>query len=157
MPTLIGIDEQKAAKLAGKLNELLSNYQLYYQNLRGFHWNIEGNSFFELHAKFEELYTEANLAVDVIAERILTLGETPMHTFDQYLETAAIKPARDVRSAGDTVSTTISNLTTLITLEREILELASDASDEGTVDLMSEYINNQEKLTWMLSAYLKKG
>lgn len=155
MTTLIGIDEKKAAALSTELNRLLANYQVFYQNLRGFHWNIEGQSFFELHTKFEELYNEANLAVDAIAERILTLGSTPLHAFDQYLETASISPSKNVKSAHDTVSTTIDNLSTLIGLERQILELASDAQDEGTVDLMSDYINAQEKLTWMLSAYLK--
>ncbi len=155
MTTLIGIDEKKAAALSTELNRLLANYQVFYQNLRGFHWNIEGQSFFELHTKFEELYNEANLAVDAIAERILTLGSTPLHAFDQYLETASIGPSKNVKSAHDTVSTTIDNLSTLIGLERQILELASDAQDEGTVDLMSDYINAQEKLTWMLSAYLK--
>ena len=155
MKTLIGIDQREAAQLSEQLNKLLANYQVFYQNLRGFHWNIEGQSFFELHTKFEELYTEANMNVDAIAERILTLGFTPLHTFDQYLENASIKPAKDVRSAEDTVGTTINNLSILIALERKILELASEASDEGTVDLMSEYINAQEKLTWMLSAYLK--
>lgn len=157
MTTLIGIDGQKAAKLADRLNVLLSNYQVYYQNLRGFHWNIEGNSFFELHAKFEELYTDANIAVDTVAERILTLGHTPLHTFDQYLEASEIAPAKNLKSAEDTVSRTIENLGSLITLEREILELANDASDEGTVDLMTQYINTQEKLIWMLSAYLRKN
>jgi len=157
MTTLIGIDKQKAANLAKLLNKLLANYQLYYQNLRGFHWNIKGSSFFELHAKFEELYTEANESVDVIAERILTLDETPLHSFDQYLETADIKPAKNMTSASDTVGTTLENISSLIALEREILEVAGDANDEGTVGLMSEYINAQEKLTWMLSSYMKKN
>ena len=155
MTTLIGIDEKKASKLAEKLNTLLANYQVYYQNLRGFHWNIEGNSFFELHAKFEELYTEANVAVDTIAERILTLSHRPLHSFEEYLEASTISPSKNLTSATDTVNATIENLSSLIKLEREILEIASDAFDEGTVDLMSEYINNQEKLTWMLSAYLR--
>jgi starvation-inducible DNA-binding protein len=57
---------------------------LYYQNLRGIHWNIKGRAFFDLHVKFEELYNDANMKVDEIAERILTLGETPLHTFDDY-------------------------------------------------------------------------
>lgn len=157
MTTLIGIDQEKALKLADKLNVLLANYQVYYQNLRGFHWNIQGNSFFELHAKFEELYTEANLAVDTIAERILTLGETPLHAFDQYLQSSTIAPAKNVTTAVSTVGTTIENLSSLIRLEREILDLANDANDEGTVDLMSNYINIQEKLIWMLSAYLRNN
>ena len=80
----IGLDSNKAKVLAENLNTLLANFQLYYQNLRGIHWNIKGRAFFDLHVKFEELYNDANMKVDEIAERILTLGETPLHTFDDY-------------------------------------------------------------------------
>lgn len=155
MENLIGIDKQKAEKLAEKLNGLLSNYQVYYQNLRGFHWNITGPSFFELHAKFEELYTGANTSIDDIAERILTLGATPLHAFEDYLSGAKIKAAKNVKDGAETVKVTIKNLGTLISQEREILSLANDADDEGTATLMSDYIKEQEKTVWMLNAYVK--
>ncbi len=77
----IGLNEEYAQKLADKLNVLLANYQLFYINVRGFHWNITGSNFFELHIKFEELYNDALLKIDEVAERILTLGHTPLHTF----------------------------------------------------------------------------
>ena len=71
-------------KLIIELNQLLSDFHIYYQNTRGFHWNIKGKRFFELHVKFEELYTEALTSIDEIAERILTIGGTPLHAFDDY-------------------------------------------------------------------------
>ena len=77
----IGLNIEKSKKVAENLNDLLSNYQLFYMNLRGFHWNIKGKKFFELHLKFEELYNDALIKVDEIAERILTLSETPFHSF----------------------------------------------------------------------------
>ena len=153
MKNSIGIAADKAVALNGKLNELLANYQMYYQNLRGFHWNIKGNSFFELHAKFEELYTSANLAVDEIAERILTLEGTPQHTFSSYLAASKISEAQDVSSAKETVATTIKNLGVLLEIERELLELSEEANDEGTNSLMSDYIKEQEKVLWMLRSY----
>ena len=64
---VIGLDEKKAEQLADKLNELLSNYQIFYMNVRGFHWNIKGERFFELHAKFEETYDDLLLKIDEIA------------------------------------------------------------------------------------------
>src|SRR5690554_3895956 len=76
---VIGIEPQHAKQLAERLNELLANYQIMYMNVRGFHWNIRGESFFELHAKFEETYNDLLLKVDEIAERILTLGQRPLH------------------------------------------------------------------------------
>jgi starvation-inducible DNA-binding protein len=105
----IGLNEKKSNKLAEELNVLLANYQLYYQNLRGFHWNIKGPAFFELHLKFEELYNDAVLKIDEIAERILTLGATPLHTFTDYLKRSTIKEAANVSDGEGTVSTTLSN------------------------------------------------
>lgn len=137
------------------LNDLLANYAVYYQNLRGFHWNITGKAFFELHAKFEELYTGANLAVDEVAERILTLGATPLHTFSDFIESAEIREAKGIRTADDSVSTVIANLGILLQKERAIMKTAAEADDEGTADLMSDYIRAQEKTVWMLRAYLR--
>jgi len=153
---LLGLKATEAAQLGVKLNELLANYQMFYQNLRGFHWNIRGEKFFELHAKFEELYDDAVLKIDEIAERILTLGQTPLHTFTDYLATASIKEAKGVYDGAGTVGATLENLSVLIKLEREILPLASEAGDEGTLTLLTDYISQQEKVVWMLSASMRK-
>lgn len=150
----IGLSPDKSQALADALNELLANYQIFYQNLRGFHWNIKGHGFFELHAKFEELYTQANLSIDEIAERILTLEGRPMHTFEAYLNKASINAAKDVSKSTDTVRTTIENLSALMAIERKILQMASSANDEGTEALMSDYLRSQEKTVWMLKSYL---
>ena len=69
----IGLDVKKSAELAAKLNTLLANYSIFYQNTRGYHWNIKGEKFFELHLKFEELYNDLFIKIDEVAERILTL------------------------------------------------------------------------------------
>lgn len=150
----IGLNLEKSQHLSEKLNTLLSNYQIFYMNLRGFHWNIKGNKFFELHAKFEELYSDALLKVDEIAERILTLGQTPLHAYSDYKEYSSIEEAINYTDANQTIHSVLSSFQQLLRLEREILELASDISDEGTSALMSDYIREQEKLVWMYSAYI---
>lgn len=150
----IGLDSIHSEELVEKLNNLLANYQLFYQNLRGFHWNIKGEKFFELHLKFEELYTNAQLKIDEIAERILTLGGTPLHSFTEYLANAEIKEQRNLSSANDTVTNVLESFKTLITKQRELLVLSGDANDEGTNALMSDYIREQEKLVWMYSAFI---
>jgi starvation-inducible DNA-binding protein len=155
MKNLIGIDKVQAAKLIVKLNDLLANYQLFYQNLRGLHWNIKGKEFFELHLKFEELYNDAVIKVDEIAERILTLEGEPLHTFSDYLKTAEIKEEKNVIVGKQGVEIILKNFTALIAKERIILKLASDANDEGTVSLMSDYISQTEKTLWMLNSYLR--
>src|SRR5690554_6958370 len=78
-------------KLADKLNKLLADYQIYYQNLRGLHWNVKGVKFFMLHEKYEEYYDEAAETIDEIAERILMIGGKPLHSYDAYLQTAELK------------------------------------------------------------------
>lgn len=152
----IGLDEGKAKKLAEKLNLLLANYQLFYINARGFHWNIAGEKFFELHLKFEEIYNDSVLKIDEIAERILTLGHTPLHNFSAYLKASSIKEASNVSEGKKAVKLVVQGYQTLIDLERELLEISAEANDEGTNALMSDYIREQEKLIWMYSAFLKE-
>jgi starvation-inducible DNA-binding protein len=125
-------------------------------NTRGLHWNIKGDKFFELHIKFEELYTDLNLKVDEIAERILTLEGTPIHSFSTYIKIATIKELTNVDSATKSIEAIITSLSTLIKLEREILNIANKANDEGTSSLMSDYIRQQEKSIWMYSAFGNK-
>ena len=82
----LGLPVKESEELVIELNGLLSNFQMYYQNLRGLHWNIRGKRFFDLHLKFEELYNDSQIKIDLIAERVLTLGGTPLHTFSDYIE-----------------------------------------------------------------------
>ncbi len=151
----IGLNEKMSVELAESLNELLANYQLFYQNSRGFHWNIKGEKFFELHLKFEELYTDALLKIDEIAERILTLGFTPLHTFTDYVKQSSIKEAKNIGDGKKAVENVLDGFKILLQAERKILELSAKAEDEGTNALMSDYIREQEKSVWMYSAYLK--
>jgi starvation-inducible DNA-binding protein len=151
-----GLDKTKSKLLASKLNDLLSDYMMFYQNTRGLHWNIKGDKFFELHLKFEELYTNLLLKVDEVAERILTLGATPLHTFDDYQSTAKIKPVKNVSEGKEGVKSILKAFEILIIKQREILNLSDDEGDEGTNALMSDYIREQEKLVWMYSSYLNQ-
>ncbi|BDS15219.1 Dps family protein [Aureispira anguillae] len=152
----IGLNAKKAKSLARKLNELLANYQVFYLNTRGFHWNIKGKEFFELHVKFEELYNDSVLKIDEIAERVLTLGYTPLHTYTDYLKLSKIKEAKNVSNGVEAVQEILNAYAVLLPLERELLDLSGDSNDEGTNSLMSDYIREQEKLIWMYSAYLEQ-
>jgi starvation-inducible DNA-binding protein len=150
----IGLDESKTKEIAKDLNQLLANFQLYYQNLRGIHWNIKGKRFFDLHIKFEELYTDANIKVDEIAERILTLGITPLHTFDDYNKAAKVPVGKNISEDEKAVRLIVDSLTELLKMERDILDKSSNANDEGTNSMMSDFITEQEKTVWMMKAWL---
>lgn len=150
----IGLNEEKSKALAQKLNTLLANYHIFYINVRGYHWNIKGEKFFELHLKFEELYNDIVLKIDEIAERVKTLGETPLHTFTDYLERSAITETKNVSSGNEAIGHILASLKQLLVLQRELLSLSAGAEDEGTNALMSDYIRQQEKMVWMYNAYL---
>lgn len=153
--TQIGLDSKKSEALANELNSLLANFQLYYQNLRGLHWNINGKHFFELHVKFEELYNDVQLKIDLVAERILTLGFSPLHTFSDYLKKSSIKEGKNISDAKTAVQLVVSSLQTIILLERAILKTADKLNDEGTNTMITDFITQQEKEIWMYSAWLK--
>jgi len=150
----IGLDQEKAEVLVENLNELLANYQVFYMNVRGFHWNIKGEKFFELHAKFEELYNDLLIKVDEIAERVLTLGGTPMHAYTSYITASEIHEVTNATGAKETVEHLIDSFETLLRKQRSLMELSGEADDEGTNSLISDYISEQEKLIWMYSAFL---
>ena len=152
--TFIGLETQKSTELIEDLNTLLANYQIHYQNLRGLHWNIRGKNFFELHVKFEEFYNDSQEKIDMIAERILTLGGTPMHTFEDYISKARIPVGKEVTNDEHAVQLVMTSLKELLVIERELLKLSDEADDEGTNSMMSDFISEQEKTVWMLNAWL---
>jgi len=155
MENQIGIQKDYADKMIKMLNNYLSNVQVFYMNVRGYHWNIKGKQFFNLHEKFEELYDTLNDMADEIAERVLMLDGTPIHAFSEYLKVATIKEKVNVSSADETVKEVLNDMKHLLKEERKIVSAASEAEDNGTVDLISGYIDSQEKLVWMYNSLLK--
>ena len=150
----IGLSEEDSKSLGADLNKLLANFQRYYQNLRGIHWNIKGKRFFDLHPKFEELYNDANLKVDEVAERILTLGGVPLHTFEDYIETSKVPVGKNISKDEDAIRLIVDSLKELLIIERKILDASDVSGDEGTNSMMSDFITEQEKTVWMMKAWL---
>jgi len=153
----IGLSAEKSKLLSKDLNMLLANFQRYYQNLRGIHWNIQGKRFFELHPKFEELYTDANIKVDLIAERILTLGEVPFHTFEDYIKNSSVPVGKNIHEDVAAIHLIVDSLKELLVIERKILDASAETNDEGTNSMMSDFITEQEKTVWMMKAWLAEG
>ncbi|MFC4269431.1 Dps family protein [Polaribacter marinivivus] len=152
--TILGLDINETANLVDNLNGLLANFQIFYQNLRGLHWNIKGNNFFELHVKFEEFYTDSQVKIDDIAERILTLQGKPLHTFSDYIAQASVPVGKNISNDVEGVELVVNSLSELLKIERVILDLSDKADDEGTNSMMSDFIAEQEKTIWMLNSWL---
>lgn len=151
----IGLPQKEAEIVAAELNILLANFQVYYQNLRGLHWNIRGKRFFDLHLKFEELYNDSQLKIDLIAERILTLDGIPLHTFDDYIKYNKLEIGKNINNDERAIELILQSLTQLLKIERVILKKASEIEDEGTTSMMSDFIVEQEKAIWMMKAWLE--
>ncbi len=150
----VGLKKDNAEEVVKALNTLLSDYQIYYQNLRGLHWNITGPSFFTLHEKFEELYTDAAESIDLVAERVLTLGSTPLHSYQAYLDHGHLEAVTNVSKDRQAVETVLHNVQHIIQHLRTLIELTDQMDDEGTNDMGVELMRNLEKKSWMLEAYL---
>jgi starvation-inducible DNA-binding protein len=153
----ISLNERGVKPVVDLLNDYLANYHIHYQKLRGCHWNVKGNNFFTLHIKFEELYTNAQVTIDEIAERILTLGKPPHSRFADYIKESTIKEV-DTIGMGDMamVDALLEDMTRLIEIEREVMEAADKAGDDGTNDMVNKFMQFKEKTIWMLRSFLGK-
>ena len=154
----ISLEEKVVRPIVDQLNDLLANYHIHYQKLRGCHWNVKGPHFFTLHIKFEELYTNAQQTIDELAERILTLGKSPYSTFSDYIKISRVKEANTIgMKDSDMVLAVLDDFSNLIELEREIMSTTADAGDDGTNDLINKFMQFQEKNTWMLRSFAGKS
>ncbi len=154
---ILGLPVKESELIVTELNVLLSSFQVYYQNLRGIHWNIRGKRFFDLHVKFEELYNDSQLKIDMIAERVLTLGGTPLHTFEDYIKNNKLNVGKNISNDEKAIHLIVDSLSHLLKIERVILTKASEINDEGTNAMMSDFISEQEKTIWMMQAWLEES
>lgn len=134
------------------LNKLLANHAIHYQRLRNFHWNVKGPLFYTLHQTFEDMYTQAALNVDSIAERVLALGERPYSTYREFLKNSDFDETSDHLKPKKMVEAIIEDLDGLISQENKYHEVAE--GDEATLNLLDDLIDMQEQDRWMLKAFL---
>ncbi|GAA3788627.1 Dps family protein [Corallibacter vietnamensis] len=151
----LNMKDEKLLPVVVELNKLLADYHIYYQKLRSNHWNVLGKNFFDLHIKFEELYTDAQIKIDEIAERILTLRYHPMSTLSDYLQTSSITEKDNLKTDVDMVNETLNDHKIILEQMNKVIEVSDSISDEGTIDLIGAYIRELEKASWMLNAWTK--
>ncbi|MDR2139347.1 MAG: DNA starvation/stationary phase protection protein [Tannerella sp.] len=152
----VGLGVNAISPVIAKLNTLLADYQVFYTNLRGLHWNIRGDKFYELHGLYEEYYNEFAEKIDEVAERIVILGGVPANSFSEYLKQTGvteISGVSDWREGGNHV---LATLQYLIGSLRELFAVARQAGDHSTTSLATHGIKSFEKKVWMLSVYLKE-
>jgi len=143
-------------ELVDELNRLLADYQVLYQKLRAYHWNVEGKEFFQLHEKFEELYDTVTLTVDDIAERIRALGEYPVSTYSEQLVEARISEDNGRIDSDQMVKNLCSDYESLQSALTDAVDQAENEGDTTTVNLLEDVHDEQEETLWMLKAYLSE-
>ena len=153
----LNLNEAKTMNVVAGLQQLLADFQVYYTNLRGFHWEIQGRGFFVLHGKFEDMYNDTASKIDEIAERILTLGGTPENKFSEYLKIARIAEVSGVTRSSEAIEHVLETYKHFIAEERKLIEVANEANDAVTVDMLTGYLKEQEKMIWMLVAFSTRG
>ena len=152
----LGLDAKETSNTVQELNILLADYHLYYQKLRNYHWNVIGKNFFDLHEKFEELYDDAKVKIDEIAERILTLRYQPTSNLSEYLKKSNLKESKSDLTDSKMIENLLDDHGTILKQMRKVVEVADKGGDEGTIDLIGAYIRELEKTSWMLDAWKMK-
>ncbi|MDP4163509.1 MAG: Dps family protein [Bacillota bacterium] len=144
-------------KLVDSVNVQVANFTVMYEKLHHFHWFVKGHHFFELHKKFEELYTEASLHLDEIAERLLIKGDVPISTLKECLSLATIKEASgNEKTENQMVQTTVNDFSQMMEEIKETISLAEEEDDAVTADMFTEIAESLGKHVWMLTAFLGK-
>jgi DNA-binding ferritin-like protein (oxidative damage protectant) len=138
------------------LNQLIANWNVLYVKLHHYHWYVKGSDFFTLHAKFQELYEEAALHIDELAERLLALKGRPLSRMSDFLKISHVKEAEGGESAEDMVEQLISDYTVMLRDLSGGMAAAQEAGDEITADMLLSIKSSLEKHLWMLGAFLGK-
>lgn len=147
----------KSNELINNLNQLLSDLQVFYINTKGFHWNAKGDKFFDLHAKFEDLYNHLNKEIDDVAERIIMLGGNPYLSYSEYLTRAKIKETKEIITPQMSVRNVITSLEIIINYQNKIIAFAHEISDWGTIMMIGKDVLQKEKMLWMFTAFNEKN
>ena len=143
-----------SAALNKELNKQVATWSVMYTKLHNFHWYVKGPQFFTLHAKFEELYNEATLHMDEIAERLLTLGGQPTATLKEHLELSDVKEATGKESADEMVGTVVKDFDKIMKSLKKGMDEAAKDEDDMTEDVSNAVYQSIEKHQWMLNAFL---
>lgn len=156
MNAKIGIPAKENKQIAEKLTTLLADQHVLYVKTRNFHWNVTGPNFTSLHLLFEGHYTQMALDIDMVAERIRTLGQPAIGTMKEFLSLATLKEAgKGKHKADEMVSNLLADHEAIVTSMRKLIEEASNTKDEGTVDMLTGLMEQHEKTAWMLRSYLE--
>ena len=153
----IGIGEKDRRKIADGLAHFLADSYTLYLKTHNFHWNVTVPMFNSLHAMFMTQYTEQWTALDEIAERIRALGFNAPGSYAEFVKLSSI-PEEDGPGAPDwreMVRQLVVGNEAVCRTARRVREIADDADDNPTEDLLIQRLQIHEKNAWMLRSLLQ--
>jgi starvation-inducible DNA-binding protein len=151
----IGIPESGSLKAAEKLNRLLADEFVLYTKTRNYHWNVEGSNFMEMHKFYENLYTELEEVIDVIAERIRSIGHYSQGRLKDFLEMTSLLEPDYTNDQKQQLQNLLEDHETISRyLRREITSFEDDYKDIGNADLLTALLKSHEKWAWFIRSYL---
>lgn len=153
----IGINEKDRKKIAGALSALLADSFVLYLKTHNFHWNVTGVQFNSLHNMFMAQYTEQWNALDLIAERIRSLGFPAPGSFAAYAKLSSIPEETGTPSAQDMIRQLVAGQEAVARTARAAFRMADDADDQPSADLCTQRMEIHEKTAWMLRSLLEGG
>ena len=151
----IGIGAAERKEIADGLGRVLADTYMLYLKTHAFHWNVEGPMFNSLHDMFMQQYTELWNAIDLVAERIRALGYPAPGTYREFGALTSIEETVGVPKAMQMVRLLVAGHETLARTLRSVFPIAEKASDESTVDLLTQRLQVHEKTAWMLRSVLR--
>jgi starvation-inducible DNA-binding protein len=152
----LGYTKMETAEIVDALNKLLANYNVHYQKLRNYHWNVKGPDFFDIHEKFETQYNFAREAIDQIAERIRVFGQVPISTMKGYLETSEIKESGTDLTGVQMMKQILKDFEILLEHMFNVIDIALENGDSGTEDMIKSFVKHTEKSHWMYTHSVKR-
>jgi starvation-inducible DNA-binding protein len=151
-----GIDPTHREELVGQLSKLLADSYTLYLKTHNFHWNVTGPMFQTLHLMFEQQYNELALAVDLLAERIRSLGHPAPASYAAFGRLSSVPDTDGVPKALEMVKILVADHETVIRTARLVVKAAEDAGDQATADLGTQRLQIHEKTAWMLRSLLEE-
>lgn len=151
----LGFSYLDTAEIVVNLNTLLADYQVFYNKLRNYHWNIEGPEFFELHEEFENEYNTVKKNIDIIAERIRVFGIKPNFTLQKTLELSKIEETEKNKTAIEMVREVLNDFEILHNDILSAIGASLETGDVATEQMLTDFIRHMEKRNWMFTSYLK--
>lgn len=142
-------------ELVQALKVVLANHYAYSLKAQNFHWNVEGPDFHQYHGLFADIYEEVYSSVDVIAERVRTLGAYTPGSFSRYSELSQIEDQIEIPNAQSMIQKLLSDIQVIQTTIKTCYDLAEQSGNHGLSNLMAERQDAFAKHAWMLTATLK--